>query len=671
MANKKSKINYDTLAVNAIRATVIDMTNKANSGHPGMAIGAAPTLYTLFSRHLVANPEFPNWFNRDRFILESGHASALLYATLHFAGYDVTLEDLKNFRQLGSRTPGHPELGYTAGVDATSGPLGQGIAQGVGLALAEAMLSAQYPDSQRIINHYTYVLASEGSIQEGISQEAISFAGHNELNKLIMFVDVNNVTLDGPLDDTFSEDIKKRFQASGWNVIVVRDGNSISRLDRAIKRAKRSKRKPSVIIVHSIIGEGSKNAGTAKVHGSPLGEMDGAYAKGYYQWSHPPFVIPEEVYEAFNRTFVDRGKKAYGRYENALKSYSKNFPDYYNTLKATKDNDVSHLINDADPEFADGYIEATRKTSGSILGIFNHRISNLVGGSADVASSVNTIIPGESNFSATNRSGRNINFGIREFAMAGIQNGLLLHGGLRTYIGSFLVFSDYMKAAVRMASIEKLPAIYLFSHDSVAIGEDGPTHQPVEHLWGLRAIPRLRVIRPADARETIGAWRQALLSVSEPTALILTRQSLPILPKSSGDKVAKGAYVISKEKGNNPEFALIATGSEVVIALEAQKILAENGIDVRVISMPSCELFDKQDEKYRNRVFGDIPYEKRIAIEMGSRIGWYKYAKTVMGIDTFGESAPYKQIIEHFDFTPLSLVNLVWGLAGKGESSLL
>ena len=665
--NKKEKpvkFNYDQQAISAIRATVIDITNTANSGHPGMAIGAAPVLYTLFTRHLVADPSHPNWLNRDRFVLESGHASPLLYSVLHFAGYDLTLDDLKQFRQLDSITPGHPEVHLTPGVDATSGPLGQGVAQAVGLALGEVMLRNVYPDSNRIIDHHTYVLASDGSLQEGVAQEAISFAGHQQLNKLIMFYDSNDVTLDGPLSNSFSEDVPRRFKACGWNVLHVLDGNNIKAIDRAIKRAKRSKVKPTLIIFHSIIGEGSRNAGTSKVHGSPLGIDDGSYTKGYYQWSYPEWEIPNDVYETFRKSFRERGEKLYRKWESNMKTYSKNFPDHYNQLKATRDNDIRYLIPRSDPHFADGLVEATRKTSGSMLGIYARHVPMLVGGSADVASSLNTKYASEKDFSPKNRDGRSINFGIREFGMASIANGMLLHSGLRTYVGTFLVFSDYMKNAIRMSAIERLPAIYLFSHDSVALGEDGRTHQPIEHLWALRSIPYVNVIRPADARETVGAWKNALESVKNPTCLILSRQGLPTLTNSSADEVAKGGYVISKEKGNKPAYVLIATGSEVSLAIEAQAILLENGIDVRVVSMPSVELFDAQGAEYRDEIFADLPYEKRIAVEMGSRVGWYKYAKTVMGIDTFGESAPYKDIIKHFNFTPLALANIVWGLDG-------
>ncbi|MCH4202524.1 MAG: transketolase [Bacilli bacterium] len=657
---KKKKVFNDKLAINAIRATVIDITNKAKSGHPGMAIGSAPALYTLFAKHMVADPLHPEWINRDRFVLSAGHASALLYTILHLSGYAVSLEDLKSFRQIDSITPGHPEFGLTPGVDATAGPLAQGLAQAVGMAMAETMLSAHYPDSEKIMSHYTYALVGDGCLQEGLSQEAISFAGHQKLNRLVVLYDANSTTLDGPLTNSFSEDVKARFIASEWQVIEIADGNNIRAIDKALTKAKKSQR-PTLIMYHSIIGEGSANAGTYKVHGNPLGESDGAYAKGHYQYSYPPFEIPAEVYDIFKDTFIARGTSAYKKYEAALNVYAstheKQAAEFVNNLGL----DINNYLNQPLLEFADDFKDSTRNTSGQMLAMYNRLVPNLVGGSADVAHSVMTLIPGETDYSFLHREGRNINFGIREFAMAAIQNGILLHGGLRSYVGCFLVFSDYMKNAIRMAAIEHLPAIFLFSHDSIAVGEDGPTHQPIEQLVMLRSIPHLNVIRPADARETAFAWQLALKSTSTPTALILSRQGLPVLPGSGSEDMAKGAYVIGKEDNETPDYAIIATGSEVSLALDAKKKLKALGIDVRVVSMPSTYLFDQQSDAFKDNLL-KVPYENRVAVEMLSPLSWYKYAKTVMGLDDFGASAPAKDVIAKFDFTADRLVKLIKGL---------
>lgn len=657
---KKKFTDADALAVAAIRATIIDGTNKANSGHPGMAIGSTPALYTLFTRHLVSNPEEPSWVNRDRFVLSAGHTSMLLYTLLHLGNYGVTLDDLKNFRQLDSLTPGHPEVHLTPGVDATTGPLGQGLAEAVGMALAEAHLAAKYPEGHRIIDHYTYVLVGDGCLQEGISQEAISLAGHQKLDKLIVLYDANNVTLDGPLRQSFSEDVLARFEACNWDVQRVLDGNNMVALDKALTKAKRNKSQPSLIMFRSVIGQGSVHQGTSKVHGSPLGIVDGAHAKGTYQYHEPEWNIPDEVYQTFQTHFVSRGKKAFESWDKRLKNYQKKYPEEGEFYLAHTGVNVRDLLQKSMPGFEPGSKAATRKTSGEYLNILSIQIPNLIGGSADVASSVMTKLDIESDFTPNNRAGKNLNFGIREFAMGAIQNGILLHGGLRTYVGTFLVFSDYMKSSIRMAALMGLPAIYLFSHDSIAIGEDGPTHQPVEQLAMLRSIPNMDVIRPADAFETVAAWNLALDRLDGPTAIILSRQALPLLEDSNPNLVEHGGYVIAWEKeGKAIDATLVASGSEVELALKAKEILErEHHLHLRVVSMPSLNRFLKLPKDEQDKILGTT-YEKVIAVEMASPMPWYQIAQTVFGIDHFGLSAPMKDILNKVNFTKEHLVEVV------------
>ena len=652
----------DQLAIATIRSLCIDTINKANSGHPGMALGSAPALYTLFTKHLVASPLESKWFNRDRFVLSSGHASALLYSILHLCGYKVSMDDLKRFRQIDSLTPGHPEYGWTDGVDATSGPLGQGISQAVGMAMAEQMVNALYSFGGDVCNHYTYALCGDGCLQEGISQEAISLAGHLKLNKLILLYDANQVTLDGALDLSFSEQVKNRFLASEWDVLEVNDGNDVDAIDEAISKAKKSKEKPTMIMIHTVIGFGSAKQGTNKVHGSPLGAEDGKNAKLSYGFDHEDFYIPQEVYDLFKETFGARGEKALNAYNAKLKALAedKKTKDEYNRFMALNGVDVDCYLPNVYPNFEEGSAKSTRVASGQALNYLMLSMPNLFGGSADVAGSVMTKLDNGVNFDANHREGHNINWGIREFAMASAQNGMLLHGGVRSYVGAFFVFSDYMKPAIRMAALSHLPAIYLLSHDSIAVGEDGPTHQPIEHAAMLRSIPNVDLIRPCDERETYGAWFSALESKNHPTALILSRQNLPLLAGSDGDLVKKGAYVVSKE-AKKAEFVLIASGSEVSLAVEAQKALLEDGIDVRVVSMPCWSYFDKQDAAYKNEVI-NLPKAKCVSIEMLSTFGWAKYADTNIGIDTFGASAPAKDVIKKYNFTSEHVVSVVKSL---------
>lgn len=657
-------MNREELAIAAIRATCIDTINKAKSGHPGMALGSAPILYTLFSKHLISDPKNPEWINRDRFVLSAGHASALLYTMLHVSGFDVSMDDLKAFRQFGSLTPGHPEYLHTPGVDATSGPLGQGIAQAVGMALAERFLRTSYKEGERLINHYTYALCGDGCLQEGLSQEAISLAGHHHLNKLILLYDSNAVTLDGSIDLSFSENVKMRFEASEWNVLEVQDGNDYVAIDKAIKKAKKSEDKPTLIIVHTIIGYGSKNQGLSKTHGSPLGDEDGHNAKLSYGYEYDDFTIPEDVYSLFKETFIKRGRQHFRRYKREMAKYECDYPNEYKVFNDAITGNVSPYLDNVDLDIPENYSDSTRNISGKILNILHQNIPFIVGGSADVAASVMTKINDGINMSYLHPEGRNINFGIREFAMASAQNGFLLHGGLKSYVGCFLIFADYMKSAIRMSALSKLPSIYLLSHDSIAVGEDGPTHQPIEQLAMLRSMPNLNVFRPCDAHETFAAWKLSLLSKETPSAIILSRQALPLMKESSYEGVKHGGYVVSKEHGPKPEFTIIASGSEVSLAVEAQEKLWALGYDTRVVSMPCQEFFLLQNASYRKKVFG-APYHKRIVVEMASTFGWHRFAASVMGIDEFGTSAPAKDAINAYGFTSDTLVESILGKLEK------
>lgn len=650
--------NIDELSIATIRATCIDGINKSKSGHPGMCLSAAPIVYSLFKDYLVSNPYQSKWLNRDRFVMSCGHGSMLYYTMLHLCGYDVTMDDLKSFRQLNSRTPGHPEFGVTDGVDAGSGPLGQGIAQAVGMAIAETKLQSMYGSS--VYNHYTYCLCGDGCLEEGISQEAISFAGLNKLNKLILLYDRNNVTLDGPLSQSSDEDVINRFLACHWNVIFVKKGNSYKQIKKAIGLARKSKSAPTIVIFKTIIGFGSKNEGTCKVHGAPLGVEDGKAAKLSYGFDYPDFTIPTEVYENFRNTFINRGELAFQKNSRSIIKLQKNNPVLYQQLLTFSENNVTPFVEKGkiNPEIFKN--NSTRNTSGEILNFYHELLPNLVGGSADVAESVKTKLKNGSTWGPTNRAGTNFNWGIREFFMSAAANGILLHGGLRTYTGTFFVFADYCKAAIRMSALEKLPQIYLFSHDSIAVGEDGPTHQPIEQLAMLRSIPNLNVFRPADARETLASYKLALESKETPSAIILTRQELPLLDNSSEfEKVKCGAYIISPESTHRKlDFTLVASGSEVSLALAAKKILFSLGINTRVVSMPCCELFDKMDHKYQESVLG-TDYSSRLYIEMNSTYGLHKYARYVFGINEFGKSGPAKDVIKSFGFTPENIARIV------------
>ena len=659
MQNKFS--NIDELSIAAIRSTCIDGINRAKSGHPGMTMSAAPILYTLYKDFLVSNPNNSKWHDRDRFVMSCGHGSMLYYTMLHLCGFDVTIQDLKDFRQLGSRTPGHPEVGVTDGVDSGSGPLGQGIAQAVGMAMAERMLNKMYGND--VYNHYTYCLVGDGCLQEGVSQEAISFAGFNKLNKLIVIYDKNEVTLDGPLSQSSNENVAERFLASNWNAIHVSNGNDYKSIKKSIKLAKKNVCGPTIIIVDTIIGFGSKNQGTCKTHGAPLGKEDGDFAKQNYGYDYPEFEIPEEVYKNFKSTFIKRGVEANKLSDEKIKEFAKNQPEKYQLFTKYLNNDLNFDIdNNKIPESF--YREApTREASGDILNFYHELIPVLVGGSADVASSVKTYVKNSEFFSPENYAGTTINWGVREFLMSSAANGMLLHGGLRTYVGTFFVFSDYEKAAIRMSALQGLPQIYVFSHDTIAVGEDGPTHQPIEQLAMLRSIPNLNVFRPADYKETVAAYYCALKSTKTPSAIVLSRQKLPLLEESSISDCLKGGYIVKKENKSN-QFTIIGIGSEVKLALEASKLLAEKGVDTRIVSLPCFSVFDKQGEEYINSVFGNN-YENRLILEMGSSFGLHKYAKHVMAIDKFGASAPAKNVIEAYGFTAEKVCEKVLNILKK------
>ncbi len=651
-------MNQSELSIATIRSLGIDMINKANSGHPGMVLGSAPALYSLFTKEYKVFPAHSQWINRDRFVLASGHASSLLYSLLHLSGFQVSMDDLKQFRQWGSCTPGHPEVELTDGVDASSGPLGQGIPMAVGMAMAEAFLATRYNKKDYpVIDHYTYVLCGDGDMQEGVTYEASSLAGHLSLGKLIVLYDANNVTLDGPLNYSFSEDVKKRYESMNWQVICVQDGNDYEAIAKAIKKAKKEVYKPTLIIVNTIIGFGSRNQGTSKVHGAPLGEEDGQYAKRQYGFEYDNFFVPEEVYDDFKKNVFNRGKRAYNKWNKMMDTYKTEYPELYQELFQNINDEYSFDETAFIEEYQDGISEATRVTSEKLINAIAAQNPTFLSGTADLASSTKTIIKNAERFSCENYGGRNLYFGIREFAMVAIMNGMTLHKGIKVAAGGFMVFSDYFKAALRMACLMKLPIILPLSHDSIAVGEDGPTHQPVEQLAMLRSMPNIQVIRAADAYEMCAAWKKAVETNDCPTALILTRQNVTNFTHATYEDVCHGAYVVSQEK-DNLDGIIIATGSEVELAMQAQKALLEQGKDVRVVSMPSMELFDQQDDSYKEKVLPKH-IRKRLAVEMACDFGWHKYVGLdgkVISVNQFGASAPANIVIQEYGFTVENIV---------------
>ncbi len=633
-------------AINAIRMLGVDAINQANSGHPGIVLGAAPMVYQLFTEHMRIDSKNPNWINRDRFVLSAGHGSMLLYAINHFAGYKISIEDLKRFRQIGN-TPGHPEYGHTEGVETTSGPLGQGISNAVGMALAESHLAARFNKNDlNIIDHFTYVICGDGDLQEGVALESMSVAGHLGLGKLIVLFDSNQIQLDGLVSLAYSEEHRAKFQAMGWQYLLVEDGNDLKAIDKAIIEGKSELNKPTLIEVKTTIGYGTNFAGTSKVHGSPIGSKEAEILRTNLNWDFPPFEIPEDVYAHFRKTIILRGKREHDRWKKQYKVYQEKYQLDFNLLSSFYQTDLKVDLNEM-LSLLNDQPDATRNVSGKIIAHLSNQYKNLIGGSADLTASTKAK-GSDGHFSKENRLARNINFGVREHAMGAIVNGMVLHGGLKVFGGAFFVFSDYMKPAIRLAAIMNIPSIFVFSHDSIAVGEDGPTHQPIEQLAGLRAIPNLNVIRPADAVETASAWKIALESKNTPTVIILTRQNVDYQSTTSYEGVLKGAYIVSKEE-LKVDGILLASGSEVCLAMDVKKLLKAEGLDIRVVSMPSHLMYEKQSAKYKKSL---LPKRAKIlAIEMASAQSWYKYTNEVYSIDTFGVSAPGEVAMEHFGFT--------------------
>jgi transketolase len=654
----------DQLGVNTIRTLSIEAIQKANSGHPGLPMGAAPMAYALWTKHLNVNPATSlNWANRDRFILSAGHGSAMLYSLLHLAGYKVTIDDLKSFRQWESKTPGHPEFLHTDGVEATSGPLGQGISTSVGMAMAEAHLAATYNrDSFDVMDHYTYALCGDGDLMEGVSAEASSMAGHMKLGKLIVLYDSNDISLDGPTSKAFTENVGARYEAYGWQHILVEDGNDLEAISKAIDEAKAETDKPSLVEIKTVIGFGSPKEGTSAVHGAPLGEDGISVAKAVYGWEYPDFTVPEEVSNRFKEQINDKGAKAEANWNAMFANYEKTHPELAKQFKAAFAGELPENWEASLPVYEEGTAQASRVSSKDAIQAISKAVPNIWGGSADLSGSNNTTIADEPEFQPGSYEGRNIWFGVREFAMASAMNGIHLHGGTRIYGGTFFVFTDYSRPAVRMSAIQGLPVVYVLTHDSVAVGEDGPTHEPIEQLASVRCMPNVQVIRPADGNETSAAWIQALETKNKPTILVLSRQNLPVLPNSKDmakEGVAKGGYVISKAESDTPDGILIATGSEVNLAVQAQKDLKEQGKDVSVVSLPSFDLFEAQDEAYKESVLPKA-VKKRVAIEAASPFGWERYIGSegkMIGIDHFGASAPGDYVLEQFGFTVENVVN--------------
>jgi len=645
--------------IDTIRFLAVDMVEAAKSGHPGAPMAQAPLGYLLFSRRMRHNPANPRWFNRDRFVLSCGHASALLYSLLHLSGYDLPLEELKNFRQLGSKTAGHPEYHETPGVETTTGPLGQGLGNAVGMALAERFLAATFNrDGFPVVDHRVWCMASDGDLMEGVTSEASSLAGHLRLAKLTVLWDDNRITIDGPTGLAFSEDVGQRYEAYGWHVQRVDDANDLAAFERALDAAVAETGQPSLIMFHSHIGFGAPTKqDTAAAHGAPLGPDEVKAAKQNLGWPlEPTFRVPQEAYDAFQDA-RERGAAAESEWEELMDRYAASHPERAAELRQALAGELPEGWQEALPAFApeDGPI-ATRKISGKVLAALGPRLPLLHGGSADLTGSNNTDIPDAGIFSADNPAGRNLRFGVREHAMGAVLNGIALTGASRPYAGTFLIFSDYMRPAIRLAALMGLPTIYVFTHDSIFLGEDGPTHQPISQLLSLRSIPNLTVLRPADANEVSQAWKLALENREGPIALALTRQKLPVLAETAAKApagVPRGAYVLSDPPGGEPQAVLIATGSEVAVAREAQELLADGGIRVRVVSMPSWELFDRQPESYRRQV---LPPEisRRLAIEAATPLGWERYVGPegeIHGIDGFGRSAPAPRLAEAYGFT--------------------
>lgn len=660
----------ELMNVNALRMLSVAQVEAANSGHPGLPLGAAPMAYTLWSRFLNVNPKDPQWIDRDRFVLSAGHGSALHYSLLHLFGFDVSLEDLRNFRQLGSKTPGHPEFGHTPGVEATTGPLGQGIANAVGMAMAEAHLAAMYnQEGYKVVDHYTYALCGDGDLMEGVASEASSLAGHLKLNKLVLLYDSNDICLDGPITKTFTESVEDRYRAYGWHYIRVLDGTNLDEIASAIEAAKKITDQPTIIEIKTVIGYGSAVQGTSSAHGAPLGKAGCEITKENLNWNYEPFEIPGEVYDAYKRSNEVTGLKKYASWQELFNSYQAAYPDQAKALLDGFQGKVS-VDYDALPKFAIGdKAVATRKLSEGAIQSIAKMLPNFWGGSADLSSSNNTVIKDGGDFNHASPQGRNIWFGVREFAMGAIMNGIIYHGGTKTFAATFFVFSDYVRPAVRLAALSGLPAIYVFTHDSIAVGEDGPTHEPVEQMAAFRAMPNIQVIRPADGNETSAAWKLAVESDSRPTLLILSRQNLAQItePAAALEGVSKGAYVLSPADTAAPHGILIATGSEVDLSLKAKAILKADGYDVSVVSMPSMERFNEQAEAYKESVLPKA-VTNRAAVELGSSLPWYKYIGlngVAIAVDRFGASGNGSLVTETYGFSPQAVADAYKKAFGK------
>lgn len=667
--------DLDQLSINTIRLLAVDMVQKANSGHPGLPLGAAPMAYVLFSRFLRFNPKDPHWPDRDRFVLSAGHGSALLYSLLHVYGYDLSLDDLKNFRQIHSKTPGHPESNLTAGVEVTTGPLGQGFANGVGMAMAEAFLAAHYNrEGHTIQDHYTYSIVSDGDLMEGIASEAASLAGHLKLGKLIYLYDDNLISLDGPTNLAFTEDRMARFAAYGWHTQQVEDGNDLAAIDAAIRVAQAETDRPSIIAVRTVIGYGSPQQGTSKTHGSPLGEENLRKTKEFFGFNpDESFVIPDGVREHLAEA-GQRGAELQADWQKRFDAYAQVFPNEAVLFKRSFAGELPDGWDAKIPQFKAGDDDlATRQASGKVLTALKESVPFLFGGSADLASSNDMPTKGDVSFQPGHYEESNIWFGVREHAMGAALNGMAQHGGVRPYGGTFLNFSDYMRGAIRLTALAESGATFVFTHDSIGLGEDGPTHQPVEQVVSLRTIPNIIVLRPADANETAWAWRVAMSKTKSPVILILSRQKLPILDQQkygSAQGVERGAYILSEAEGGNPELILIGTGSEVSLVLKAQAELQKQGVRARVVSMPSWELFEQQDQAYHHEVLPPS-VRKRLAVEAGSPIGWHKYVTdegTTVSMNRFGLSGEGKAVMEYFGFTVENVVRTAQSvLAGEPE----
>lgn len=659
--------SIDKMAVDTIKVLSAEAIEKAKSGHPGLPLGCAPMAYTLWSKQLKHNPSNSKWADRDRFVLSAGHGSMLIYSLLHIFGYDVSMEDIKDFRQLHSKAAGHPEYRHTDGVETTTGPLGQGVANAVGMAMSEAYLAEKFNrEGYNVVDHYTYVIAGDGCLMEGISGEASSLAGTLGLGKLIMLYDSNNISIEGHTDIAFREDVAKRYEAYGWQVLRVNDGNDMEEINRSIEEAKKDTTRPTIIIVKNIIGYGvPKKQGKAAAHGEPLGEDNIKEFKELINWNNEPFTVPEEVKEGM-KAFREEAEKKEAHWNSLFNDYRKNFPALAEEWDVWFSDKVNTEELDAESFWTFDKAMATRESSGVIINRLASIVPNIIGGSADLAPSTKTYMKDRGDFSAEDKKGANLHFGVREHAMAAIGNGIYLHGGLRPYVSTFFVFSDYMKGSMRLSALMGIPVTYVLTHDSIGVGEDGPTHQPIEHLAALRSIPNMTVFRPADSKETAAGWYLAVTKNDGPVSLVLTRQKLPLYDET-GKEALKGAYILKDSEKENPDVILMASGSEVELIYKASEELSNKGIKARVVSVPSMELFEAQSAEYKEKVL-PRSIRKRVAVETATSFGWHKYTGLdgeVISIDHFGASGKAEDLFQEFGFTVENVVNKVMKLMDK------